>query len=290
MLANMGLTRQRRAFVKFQLVAVLIVGQALSASLIRSQSSPTDPKTDGQSLPSKSVSIKECENGICATWMFYGKQGHGKMPSGAEANLTVTNSDPKNIEIERLDLSGESAGTVLYYTGTLHSGSLGGEIWTKPGKQGEEKGHWTGTIEDTPEGLPRTIRSCAQHNLTLTWNKDHYDSLEDSHSNPGPTFKVDKFGPGENGVSIHRIQIGASADYVGKFSGEGIILGTQYWRDDSGKTWNGPFRLTYGSAFDTNCTGTPPELRSTQGQQPTIVVSPVVVCYPWFFGMVCGVP
>ena len=274
--------------MKLQLTVVLIFGQALCASSVLCQGTPTVATSTSPSMPPKAISIKECEDGTCTTWMFFGTQGHGKMPSGNEANLNVTNSDPANIEIERIDLTGKSPGSKLYYTGTMHGGSLGGEIWTKPGKQGEEEGHWTVTVENTPEGLPHTIRSCAQHNFTLTWINDHYDSVEDGYSTLGPIFKVDKFGPGDNGVSIHRIQTGASADYIGEDTGKGVITGTQYWRDDSGKKWNAPFRLTYGAMFDTNCTGTPPELRPAQHQQQPVIVVPVVVCYPWFFGVVCG--
>jgi hypothetical protein len=227
--------------------------------------------------------MTECEGvNNCATWTFLGSQGNGKWPSGNEANLTVERFDANSVVIRRADSTGASAGLKATYTGTRHGKTLGGEVTTNwPGHIDNASGNWYATIESTPEGLPINMRMCANKCNTLTWMADHYEVLRDGEAAPWGTIKVVQWGPESIRLFIRAKQPGSDGKYAeGNITGKIAPAGNSIVEGRMAE-YNLNVSLSWGTAASG---ATAP---SQQPPQTTVLVRPVAVCFPWFFGIVC---
>ncbi len=262
------------------------------AQLVAHPSEQTPVAQSGTRADPKSsapVTMTECEGtNNCATWTFLGGQGNGQWPSGEVANLTVEHSDKDSVVIRRADSTGPSAGLTAVYTGTRHGDRVGGEFTSAwPGHWSNKPGNWYATVEKA-QSPPSAMRVCEGNgNITCstwTWNNGHYDGLWTGIASiPGgvvtATMTVVSFTA--ESVIINRLDYGASAGYSfvykGKISpqGDSIVDGVA-----SGMGLNQHFTATWGAAL-----GNIPAAANNQVQPRRQV--PVVVCFPWFFGVVC---
>jgi hypothetical protein len=229
--------------------------------------------------PSKSkvatlVTMTECEGvNNCASWTFLGKQGTGQWPSGNIASLTVESYDNGSVVIRRADSTGASAGLTAVYTGTRHGTRVGGEFTSSwPGHWDNKSGNWYAIIGKAVDSPPSVMHFCAQHCFTLRMSNDgryHVDGQ------PGNVWTVERWT--RESVILHRRDSdGFGGVYAGQISEEGNTL--------INKTWNGQrdvsSQLTWGTALNS--------IPGSDGPAPVVVVARPVVCYPWFFGMICG--
>jgi hypothetical protein len=272
----------------------MLVGSIMWAHLAAAQV-PTNANSTGEVEPDLSkaapTTMTECEGvNNCATWTFLGSQGNGKWPSGAEASLIVENPDPDNIVIRRADSSGPTAGLTVRYTGRRHGDHIGGEFTSSwPGHWTNESGNWYATVEHLPEGLPSVMRFCGPaHCGTLTWAHDGYDPTFDDEKQHKPgvtTFRVIVFKP--EAVLINRVESdGRTAVLTGKMSQQGnsVVDGQITFKDKNGGFHTFGYQLTWGSALNEARMSAQPQQQPTQ---PIVVTRPALVCFPWFFGIVC---
>jgi hypothetical protein len=237
----------------------------------------------GGSKAAGPVTMTECEGtNNCATWTFLGTQGNGQWPSGEIANLSVDHFDDNSVVIHRADSTGSSAGLTVTYTGTRHGDRIGGEFTSSwPGHWTNKPGNWYATIGKTPQALPTVMRNCdyPRYNYcaTMTWNKDHYDFIA-SNGNTGKYFVISF----TQDTLVLRGTMDSLPNYTsistGKISPDGNRILAGDVSDTLGRTSH--FTASWGAALeDVPAVAVPGPV-----QRP---VWPVVVCYPWFFGIVC---
>jgi hypothetical protein len=228
--------------------------------------------------------MTECEGvNNCATWTFLGSQGNGQWPSGEVANLSVERYDTDSVVIRRADSTGSSAGLTAVYTGTRHGNRVGGEFTSSwPGHWYNQSGNWYATLE-APITPPSVMHFCYANCWTLSWDNGHYIASTD---NARSIWVVERFT--RELVTIHRTDtnggggVAFEAVYAGQISKEGDRL--------TNVTINGQksdFRLAWGTALNTVPGSNAERDRGQQPQPQVVAVRPVVVCYPWFLGMVC---
>lgn len=262
-------------------------------TVLYSQDTPSAPKA--ASAPSKAqaavpVTMTECEGtNNCATWTFLGSQGNGQWPSGEVANLSVERYDADTVVIRRADSTGSSAGLTAVYTGTRHGDRVGGEFTSSwPGHWDSKFGNWYATIEKMSQGPPRVMRVCANPNdwtvcSTWRWVNGHYDGWREWGAIA--TMTVASFT--RDSVVIRRTDTGAPGPghpgagftmvYRGTISSQGNSILDGISTANNGSV--GQFRAYWGEAVGDLPSGP---------HQPQVQLQPLVVCYPWFFGVVCG--
>lgn len=283
-----------------EIAAMIAEGAAASPDGLSGEQPAAGQEAPNAQAPSKSktavpVTMTECEGtNNCATWTFLGKQGNGQWPSGEVANLSVENFDADTVVIRRADSTGSSAGLTAVYKGTRHGDRVGGEFTSSwPGHWNNMTGDWYATIGKSAQSLPHLMRVCDPNYScgTWTWNDGHYDGVWGG-GGAGPsgsegviaTMTVESFSP--NSVIIHRVdsnRSGFSYVYTGKISSQGNSILDGIWEGDAGSREAGKlghFTATWGTAFQDN-----PAARQ-QHTTPVVVARPVV-CYPWFFSIIC---
>ncbi len=232
------------------------------------------------------VTMTECEGtNNCATWTFLGTQGNGQWPSGEVANLTVENFSTDNVVIRRADSTGNSAGLTAVYRGTRHGNRIGGEYTSSwPGHWADQEGNWYATIGKAGGGPPSVMHWCAQHCSTWVWADGRYVGAGTTHPELTPDCGVTVESFTRESVVMHRTDCGqypGKAVLTGKISNQGntIVNGTITWtyHPCCGLS-SGVFNAAWGTAIDS--------IPGSDGPAPQVVVRPVV-CYPWFFGIVC---
>jgi len=232
------------------------------------------------------VSMTECEGtNNCATWTFLGGQGNGQWPSGEVANLSVEHSDADSVVIRRTDSTGSSAGLTAVYKGSRHGERIGGEFTSSwPGHWSNKSGNWYATIEQAPQSLPGVMRVCPSPITvcsTWTWNNGRYDFLGDN--GVSGTMTVASFT--RESVVFNRADYGRTAGYTavyrGRISSGGNSILNGDWTDSNGNS--GHFTAAWGAAF-----GDLPRPGGYNAQAPQRPVGRPVVCYPWFFTIVCS--
>jgi len=118
---------------------------------------------------------------------------------------------------------------------------------------------------------------CAQHCSTWVWENGRY-----GRGPPGCGVTVESFTGDE--VIMHRTDCGqypGKAVLTGRISPQGntIVNGTITWTyHPCCGTASGVFNAAWGSAIDT--------IPGSDGPAPQVVARPVI-CYGWFFGIVC---
>jgi hypothetical protein len=257
-------------------------------TVLYSQNTPSAPKAapaPSMSQAAVPITMTECEGtNNCATWTFLGKQGNGQWPSGQIANLSVENFDADTVVIHRADSTGAAAGLTAVYNGTRHGDRIAGEFTSSwPGHFNSMSGNWSATIGKTPQSLPSMMRTCSTPSgtcWTWTWNHGHYDGVSSDSRNA--SMIMESFTPAS---VVMRVSIPplctTDCRYTcvnqGKISSDGnrIIKGDTW--DSRGDTYH--FNAVWGNALgDLHAPGNP--------EQSRVVVRPVV-CFPWFFGIVC---
>ncbi len=245
------------------------------------KSPPGEPHSAGP------VTMTECEGtNNCATWTFLGTQGNGQWPSGEIANLTVENFDDNTVVIRRADSTGSAAGLTAIYKGTRHGNRLGGEFTSSwPGHWESQEGNWYANIGKASEGPPPVMHWCAQHCSTWVWSGNHYVGAGTPHPELTPECGVTVESFTRDSVVMHRTDCGqypGKAVLTGKISEQGntIVNGTITWTyHPCCGLASGVFNAAWGTAID-----------SIPGSDSPAAPAPArpVVCYPWFFGIVCG--
>jgi hypothetical protein len=258
--------------------ASLFASLLLTAAMSGQQTTTKAGTAQQTAMP---VTMTECEGtNNCATWTFLGGQGNGQWPSGEVANLSVEKFDNDSVVIRRADSTGSAAGLTATYTGTRHGDRVGGEFTSSwPGHWNGKSGNWYATVEKMPEGLPRTMRFCGPaHCGTLTWKGGYYDAVYDDGQR-GSKYTVQLFT--REAVLINRVDDnGWKATLTGKISPEGnSIIDAKMISPDSDTA--SPYKLTWGTALSSAKGPTP------QPRPQVAVVARPVVCYPWFFTIVC---
>jgi len=279
-------------------LCAVILGFTLFAPRMFAQSDPQNYSSTTDTAPARSesstpVTMKECEGpDNCATWTFLGTQGNGQWPSGDTANLSVKVTDANKVIIERADSTGSSAGLTAVYRGTRVGNHLSGKFDSSwPGHWTNKSGAWSATIEKIPQSPPTVMRVCADPrdpNLcsTWTWANGHYDGWREW--GVSATMTVESFTP--TSVVIRRTDTGASvggggagftAVYRGTISGNGdsILDGVAVYSNGGA----GQFKAYWGATLR----DLPPPSSPMPHQQPVVVTTMPVVCFPWFFGVVC---
>ncbi|HXJ91638.1 MAG TPA: hypothetical protein VMT20_02010 [Terriglobia bacterium] len=230
------------------------------------------------------VTMTECEGvNNCATWTFLGKQGNGQWPSGEVANLSVESLDGDNVVIRRADSTGSSTGLTAVYKGTRHGDRVGGEFTSSwPGHWDNKAGNWYATIGQSTQSPPSVMHWCAAACRTWIWTNGHYVVQGDTANSQVVT--VESFT--RDSVIMHRTDTGqypGTAILTGTISSDGnrIINGTIAWTSHPGLGLSsGAFNAAWGAAINSIPGGDPP------GPGPRLVARPVV-CFPWFFLIVC---
>jgi hypothetical protein len=224
------------------------------------------------------VTMTECEGtNNCATWTFLGEQGNGQWPSGDVANLSVESLDGDNVVIRRADSTGSSAGLTAVYKGVRRDDRIGGEFTSSwPGHWNNKSGNWYATIGKAAHSLPSVMHFCAAHCLTFTWENGQYTNYTNLPGQWGEkrVLVVESFT--RESVVLRRTDTGSyplTAVMTGQISSEGnsIVNGLS--------NGSSPYKLTWGTALNS--------IPGDDGPTPPVVARPVV-CYPWFFGMVCS--
>ena len=258
--------------VMLPVLAATVLTTALSA-----QNAPPGPKA--QPGP---VTMTECEGTDCGTWTFLGTQGNGQWPNGEVANLSVENFDNGTVVIRRADSTGAAAGLTALYKGSRHDSRIGGEFTSSwPGHWDNKSGNWYATIEKSSATPPSVMHWCSDSCRTWIWVDGHYQVAGDKAATQIVT--VESWTPPS--VVMRRTDTGpypGTAVLTGKISSEGnsIDNGTITWtyHPCCGLT-SRTFNAAWGSAINKLPGGDPP---------PSAVVVRPVVCYAWFFGVVCG--
>jgi hypothetical protein len=252
-----------------------------------SASGPNASKHNAGDVP---ITMTECEGvNNCATWTFLGKQGNGQWPSGEIASLGVETLDGDSIVIHRTDSSGPSAGLTATYRGTRHGDRIGGEFTSSwPDHWVNKSGNWYGTLEKSAQAPPPVMHTCNVNGCTsgkggtLVLENGHYRNLTTS-TGTSDVWAIVSFST--DSVVLRRTLSGAyngTATFSGHISARGNTIDDGVLKWDSGG--EGRFRAAWGAAIDT-IPGSNPEL-----ERHYISVMPIgpVVCFPWFFGIVCN--
>jgi hypothetical protein len=263
-------------------LAVLALSRiADSQSVSSAQNAAPSPV---QSQAGNPVTMTECEGtNNCATWTFLGTQGNGQWPSGEIANLSVEKFDTSSAVIRRADSTGSSAGLTAVYKGTRHGNRIGGEYTSSwPGHWANQEGNWYATIETAPQTPPTVIRVCDNIRCgTLTWDNGVYDAVWADIPHVS-TISVVSFRADSVEMSMTDHTDGKTYAIKGKISSEGnSIINGEVWGTNN--NYFNHYSAYWGAALRDH----PPT--TAQQTQPHVVV-PVVpaVCFPWFFGLVCG--
>ena len=229
------------------------------------------------------VRMTECEGtNNCASWTFLGKQGNGQWPSGEIANLSLENLDGDNVVIQRADSAGASAGLTATYRGTRHGERVGGEFTSSwPGHWEGRSGNWYATIE--PAGgapPPLMLRFCGVHCHTYRLEGNRYVNAEQPTGQPNWRSVMEIGSFTRESIVLHRVDYNGdkpvfTVTMTGKFAADGNSI-----TDTAMNGTPNPWRLVWGT-----------DINSIPGEDPvvvpTVVVAPVV-CFPWFFGVVCN--
>lgn len=277
---------------RFSLSAFLPVALAALASTTAVYAQTNHPAQKIAQAPTVSqvavpITMTECEgNNKCATWTFLGKLGNGQGPSGEVANLTVENVDADTVVIQRADSTGSAAGLTAVYKGTRHGDRIEGEFTSSwPGHWNSMSANWSATIGKTPQSLPNTIRTCSTPGGTCwswTRNGGHYDGVSTDARNA--SMVMESFTP-ESVVMRVSIPPLCTTDcrYTcvekGKISSEGNRIVNGEVSDSKGEIYH--FNAAWGDALG--------DLHAPAGpaQPAVVVVAAPVVCFPWFFGIIC---
>ncbi|MGA1988121.1 MAG: hypothetical protein ABSG72_17780 [Candidatus Sulfotelmatobacter sp.] len=265
-------------------LSAIVAAFAITAICL-GQNTPTAKRPAGAAPKGQAaspVTMTECEGtNNCATWTFLGSQGNGQWPSGEVANLTVENFDADTVVIRRADSTGVAAGLTAVYKGTRHGDRIGGEFTSSwPGHWDGKAGNWYATIEKNSVSLPTLMHWCIDcangMGGTLVWENGHYLNVNDV---PGQTtiLTVEKFT--RESVVLHRTNSGrypGSAVLTGQISAQGNSIANGIQTNPDGQTRT--FRLAWGTALNT--------VPGSRRSDPQMVARPVV-CYGWFFGIVC---
>jgi hypothetical protein len=261
--------------------AILLIAYAATLPGIAAAQTPAAPTLSNAKAASP-VTMTECEGtNNCATWTFLGTQGNGQWPSGEIASLSVEHFDNDTVVIRRADSTGPSAGLTAVYNGTRHGERIGGEFTSSwPGHWNAKKGNWYATIGTSAQSLPTVMHWCIDcangQGGTLVWENDHYLNLNDV---PGQTtiLTVESFTP--QSVVLHRVNSGrypGTAVLTGQIPAQGNSIVNGIQTSPNGQTKG--FRAAWGTAIST--------LPGSRRADPVVVTRPVV-CYAWFFGIVC---
>jgi len=257
--------------------------QSAAQPPVKAQTTPEAQTAQEEPTPSP-VAMTECQGtDNCASWTFLGTQGNGQWPSGEIANLKVEKFDNSSVVIRRADSTGAAAGLTAIYTGTRHGNRIGGEFKsTWPGHWVNQEGNWYATIESAPQNPPAVVRVCDNIRCgTLTWDDGVYDAVWADIPHVS-TISVVSFRADSVVMKMTDHTDGKTYAIKGRISSEGdSILNGEVW--DTNNNYFNHFSAYWGKALrDHPPTTAPP-------QQPRMVV-PVVpaVCFPWFFGLVCG--
>ncbi len=267
-----------------QSVLTVLVAFALTATLNGQSTSPAQNRAQGPAKVQAAgpVTMTECEGtDNCATWTFLGTQGNGQWPSGDMANLIVEHFDSDSVVIRRADSTGASAGLTAVYKGTRKGNRLGGEFTSSwPGHWANQEGYWYATIQRASISPPAVMRVCdAIRCGTLTWDNGLYDAVWSDIPHVA-TVSVVSFSP--DSVIMNTTDHTNGNTYVskGKISSEGdSIIDGEVRGTNNG--YVGRFSAYWGAALRDH-----PPMSAPVQRQPTVIVP--VVCYPWFFGVVCG--
>ena len=229
------------------------------------------------------VRMTECEGtNNCATWTFLGKQGNGQWPSGDIANLSVDTLEGDSVVIQRADSAGTSAGLTAIYRGTRHGERIGGEFTSAwPGHWQAKSGNWYATIEPSGDAPPPAmLRFCGVHCHSYRLEGSRYVSDRQPPGQPKWRSVMDIGSFTRDSIILHRV------DYDGQKPVFTVTMTGKFAKDGNSITdtaMNGtpnPWRLVWGA-----------DINSIPGEDqvtvPTVVVAPVV-CFPWFFGIVCN--
>jgi hypothetical protein len=260
------------------------------------EAASTVPPATAAQAPAKSkeavpVTMTECEGtNNCATWTFLGAQGNGQWPSGEVANLSVEHYDADTVVIRRADSTGSAAGLTAVYTGTRHGDRVGGEFTSSwPGHWNSKSGNWYATVA-APISPPPLMHFCDVNCITLQWDNAHYvvtTRYSWESADYSSIWTVESFT--RESVILHRRDTGKfalTAVYKGQISKEGdSLINAANPFHGAGQPAN--IKLAWGNALNT-VPGSNAERDRGQQTQGQVVVRPVVVCVPWFFGMVCS--
>jgi len=254
------------------------------------QAAQNPAQTPSTSKAAGPVTMTECEeSNNCATWTFLGTQGNGQWPSGEIANLNVESVDTTTVVIRRADSTGAAAGLTALYKGTRNGDRIEGEVTSSwPGHWNSMSANWYATLGKAALSPPPVMRVCDPAGIcgTWTWNNGHYDGFWSVGGPPGgqspvtATLTVVRFSP--ESVAINRTdtspapRVGYTYVYTGKISSQGDRIVNGDW---SGQGGSGHFNATWGAALQ--------ELPATVPVQSQVRVVIPVLCYPWFFGVVC---
>jgi hypothetical protein len=260
------------------LLVILVASSVFIPGIASAQTPPA--RTQSNSKVAVPVTMTECEGtNNCATWTFLGGQGNGQWPSGEMANLSVEHFDADTVVIRRADSTGPSAGLTAVYNGTRHGDRIGGEFTSSwPGHWNNMSGNWYATIGKAAQSPPTVMNFCTtpfKNCFTFTWNNGRYDAI--AGNGQIATVTVESFTP-ESVVLRMTQPSGNWSVSTGKISSAGNSILNGDWLDRQGST--GHFAAAWGAA-----------LRDIPGAQYQVqpqqrVVAPVV-CFPWFFSMVC---
>jgi len=239
--------------------------------------SSTQVQAAPKSSASAPVTMTECEGtNNCATWTFLGKQGTGQWPSGETASLTVEHFDADSVVIHRADSTGPSAGLTADYRGTRKGDRIAGEFTVLRSGANPVTANWYATIGQSQHALPRLMHGCIRcepgYGGTFVWENDHYTNVaapEGIHE----ILTVESFT--RESVILHMTRTGrySGTDVMrGQISPQGNTIVNGVLKD--GRT----FHMAWGDAIDT--------VPGTRVADPVVVARPVV-CYGWFFTVVC---
>jgi hypothetical protein len=273
----------------FLCAALWFAGSAFHPNTALGQGAPSRATTQApaKARAATPVTMTECEGvNNCATWTFLGAQGNGQWPSGEVANLSVERYDDNSVVIRRADSTGSSAGLTAVYTGTRHGDRVGGDFTSSwPGHWDNKAGNWYATVE-AAISRPTVMHFCAANCFTLTWDGGRYVNSTGFDWNPDfrSIWTVDVFT--RESVVLRRTDTGKfplTAVYRGQISKEGNRLVNATWNGD-----HSDFKLAWGTALNTVPGSNEERDRGKPAQQQVVVVRPgPVVCFPWFFGVVC---
>ena len=257
----------------------------------RAAITPPGPKIDSTAVQGKSnpgaptpVTMTECEGTkACGTWTFLGSQGNGQWPSGETANLSVEHFDADSVVIRRADPTGPSAGLTAVYRGTRRGDRIEGEFTAAhPGREESVTGDWHATISKTPQNLPMLMHMCIRcesgMGATLVWENGHYRNVA-ALAGESEIFTVESFT--RESVILHRTDHGlheGEAILKGRISEQGnsIVDGVQRWIGNPNSDHE--FHAAWGDAIST--------VPGSRAPDPVVIARPVV-CFPWFFTIVC---
>lgn len=208
------------------------------------------------------------------------------------ANLTVERYDHSSVVIKRADSTGAAAGLAAAYTGTRHGERVGGFTSSWPGHWDNKSGNWYAILERDSVTPPSVMHWCTNSGncFTLTMENGHHVAYDNGKRQGSSIRTIESFK--RDSVVIRRTEPTATAMVTGKISPEGtsIVDGTISW---IGMDVHGTFRAAWGAALGTVPGSNNERDRANGTPAPSTVMVPIVpvmpsVCFPWFFGIVCG--